>query len=42
MISLKAWVKDKVRLKEEAEFETGTTRAEFIKVIEEALERCGD
>ena len=26
MISLKDWVKYKVRLKEEAEFETGTTR----------------
>ena len=38
MISLKDWVKDKVRLQEEAEFETGTTRAEFIKAIEEASE----
>ena len=36
MISRKDWVKDKVRLQEEAEFETGTTRAEFIKAIEEA------
>ena len=26
MISLKEWVKDKVRLQEEAKFETGTTR----------------
>ena len=39
MISLKNWVKDKVRLKEEAEFETGTTWAEFIRAIEEAPER---
>ena len=39
MISLKGRVKDKVRLQEEAEFETGTTRAEFIKAIEEASER---
>ena len=39
MISLKDWVKDKVRLQEEAEFETGTTRAESIKATEEALER---
>ena len=39
MISLKDWVKDKVRLQEEAEFETGTTRAEFIKAIEESSER---
>ena len=31
MISLKDWVKDKVRLQEEAEFETGTTQADFIK-----------
>ena len=36
MISLKDWVKDKVLLQEEAEFETGTTRAEFIKAIEES------
>ena len=36
MISLKDWVKDKVRLQEEAEFETGTTQAEFIKAIKEA------
>ena len=34
MISLKDWVKDKVRLQEEAKFETGTIRAEFIKSIE--------
>ena len=27
MISLKEWVKEKVQLQEEAEFETGTTRA---------------
>ena len=39
MISLKDWVKDKVRLHEEAKFETGTTRAEFIKAIEEVSER---
>ena len=39
MVSLKDWMKDKVRLQEEAEFETGTTRAEFIKAIKEALER---
>ena len=39
MISLKDWVKDKVRLQEESEFETGTTRAECIKSIEEASER---
>ena len=39
IISLKYWVKDKVRLQEEAEFETGTNRAEFIKSIEEASER---
>ena len=39
MISLKDWVKDKVRLQEEAEFETGTTWAELIKAIEEASER---
>ena len=39
MISLKEWVKEKVRLQEEAEFETGTTRAEFIKAIEESSER---
>ena len=39
MISLKDWVKDKVRLQEEADFETGTTRDEFIKAIEEAPER---
>ena len=38
MISLKDWVKEKVRLQEEAEFETGTTRDEFIKAIEEASE----
>ena len=36
MISLKDWVKDKVRIQEEVGFETGTTRAEFIKEIEEA------
>ena len=36
MISLQDWVKDKVRLQEEAEFETQTTRAEFIKSIAEA------
>ena len=36
MISLKDWVKDKVRLKEEATFETRTTRSEFIKAIEES------
>ena len=39
MISLKDWVKDKVRLQEEADFETGTTRAEFIKSIKETSER---
>ena len=39
MISLKDWVKDKVRLQEEAKFETGTTQYEFIKAIEEAPER---
>ena len=39
MISLKDWVKDKVRIQEEAEFETETNRAEFIKAIEEASER---
>ena len=39
MISLKDWVKEKLRLQEEAEFETGTTRAEFIKAIEEASRR---
>ena len=39
MIPLKDWGKDKVRLQEEPEFETGTTRAEFIKSIEEASER---
>ena len=38
MISIKDWVKDKVRIQEEAYFETGTTRAEFIKAIEEASE----
>ena len=36
MISLKDWVKDKVWLQEEAEFETRITQAEFIKAIEEA------
>ena len=36
MISLRDWVKDKVQLQEEADFETGTTRAEFIKVVKEA------
>ena len=39
MISLKDWVKDKVRPQEEAEFETGTTWADFIKAIEEASKR---
>ena len=39
MISLKDWVKDKVRLQEEVEFKTGTIQAEFIKAIEEASER---
>ena len=34
MISLKEWVKYKVRLQEEVEFETGTTRDEFIKAFE--------
>ena len=34
MISLKGWVKDKLRLQEEVEFETGTSRDEFIKAIE--------
>ena len=33
MISLKDWVKEKVQLQEEAEFETVTTQAEFIKAI---------
>ena len=32
-------MKYKVRLQEEFEFQTGTTRAEFIKAIEEASER---
>ena len=32
-------MKDKVRLQEEVELETRTTRAEFIKAIEEASER---
>ena len=35
MIALKDWVKEKVRLQEEAGFETGTTWAEFIKAIKE-------
>ena len=39
MISLKDWVKDNIRLQDEAKFESGTTRAEFIKAIEEASER---
>ena len=39
MISIKDWVKDKVRLQEEVEFETETTWAEFIKDIEEESER---
>ena len=39
MISLKDWVKDKVRIQEEVEFETRTNQAEFIKTIEEASER---
>ena len=39
MISLKEWVKEKVQLQEEAKFETGTTRAEFIKAIAEASKR---
>ena len=39
MISFKDWVKDKLRLQEEVEFETGTTRSESIKAIEEASER---
>ena len=38
MISLKDWVKDKVRLQDEADFETGTTWSDFIKAIEEASE----
>ena len=36
MISLKDYMKDKVQFQEEVEFETETTRAEFIKAIEEA------
>ena len=39
LISLKDWVKDKDVLKEDIEFENGTTRAEFIAEIEEATER---
>ena len=39
MISLNDWVRDKIRLQEETEFETGTTKAEFIKPIEEASDR---
>ena len=39
MISLKNLVKQKVRLQEEAKFETGTTRAEFIQVVEEAFRK---
>ena len=39
MISLKDWVKEKVRLQEEFKFEIGTTRSELIKAIEEASER---
>ena len=39
MISLNDRVKDKVRLQEEAEFETVTTQDEFIKAVEEASER---
>jgi hypothetical protein len=39
LISLKDWVKDKVRLKEEAEFANGTEQAEFIAAINEASER---
>ena len=38
MISLNDWVKEKVLLQQEADFETGTTRADFIKTIEEASE----
>ena len=36
MRSLKAWVKDKLRLQEEVNFETGTTPADLNKAIEEA------
>ena len=39
MISLKDWMKDKARLQEEVEFETGTTRSDLIKAIEEASKR---
>ena len=39
MIFLKDWVKDKVRLQEEAELEIGINQSEFIKGIEEASER---
>ena len=35
MISLKDWVKEKLQLQDEDDFKTGTTRAEFIKAIEE-------
>ena len=36
IILLKYWVKDKVQLQAEVDFETGTTQYEFIKAIEEA------
>jgi hypothetical protein len=39
IISLKDWVQDKDVLKEEIEFEIGTTKTEFIAAIEEATER---
>ena len=38
-ISLKNWMKDKLRIQEEVKFETGTTWVEFIKAIEESSER---
>ena len=39
LISLKDWVKDRARLKENDEFEDRTDRATFITTIEEATER---
>jgi hypothetical protein len=39
LVQLTLWVKDRIRLGQVAEFEDGTTQAEFVSIIDEAQQR---
>jgi hypothetical protein len=39
LVQLTLWVKDRIRLGQDAEFDDGTTQAEFVSLIDEAQQR---